>query len=784
MQAPMPDTFLADTTVQSKRQRVRRRKKAGRWVRVQSVDQRSAEEPSQRFQLGVGAPASAAQLSKLLGQRRSSSELSERNIIQRRFELGATAVRCRIQEAISCAEHSIIEQRRIAALHLGRKLRSRPAISALVNKGLIRASPQGSASSSELRAGHGPEGRQQLLRGFRNRRTRQQLVHLGIARPLQSENADAVYERALSPSSAKAAADLDKALASRPSRQDLVSTGVMPKDGVVWAPLEADWNSATGTSFPPPSARNCHTFDFVRGQILLVAGHSMLDSSTVPYCLDLRNAKWMPMFPQAEAQHPRLSSSSLHAVLHNQSESGASRAESAAACAPVTPLIQQAAVSSSGPCARYAHATTECCGTLLLMGGYGKHQWLNDVWSFDCARQQWCAAAVMNGSASTEVGSSSLHWSSLRSHSSDLSEIPAPRAAHTLTAIPVQSWARAIESARHLSAKSLHGETSTEHNSEEACAVLFGGNDKNGLFNDVWLLRQLPSSAVGSGVLPAAQLLWLKPIVVGDTPTPRAGHTAVLFGASMIVFGGSRGWGTEAFNDLHVLDVGNIRPWLQPSVASLHEDPVQDADSLVFWYRPSVSGQAPAARAGHTAALIGNNMLVFGGADSVQCFDDLHVLQCSTFSWSTPMVSGSPPKARSGSAAVAVGDTMVIFGGATFTGELLNDVHLLETDFLGRTAELVPSAVLPQGLHKPLPKSSPRRVPDTAKGIETPLDTEVSGATQATASGKQSIHLSLVMNAYSNWKAELAGIKALMAAEEQAQQARFEQLIAEASALG
>jgi len=620
------------------------------------------------------------------------------------------------------------------------------------------------------------DGRRQLLRGFRNRRTRQQLVHLGIARPLSNEQTDPLYERALSPSSTKAAADLDRALASRPTLQDLVSTGVVPKDAVIWTPLETGCDLTAGLSFPPPAARNCHTLDLVGGLILLVAGHSTPDSSTIPYCLDLRTARWRPIFAQMMA--------STHAKVDELLPSGGCGAAVATGlrAGASTHLHQHdAAASAEIPCARYAHATTECCGDLLLMGGYGEQQWLNDVWVFKSEQQVWHAANIVNG-----IDGIAQQWPVLH-HTSSAFELPAPRAAHSLTAIPVQAWARAIETAKHPRelAGAAHDSLHTS-SVEEACAILFGGNDKNGLFNDVWLLRQLPSTVTSSDAgLQSCHLLWLKPIVVGDTPTPRAGHSAILFGASLIVFGGSRGWGTEAFNDLHVLDVGNVRPWSQLDLQ--HETSEQDADSLVFWYHPAVSGQAPAARAGHTATLIGNNMLVFGGSNSTQCFNDLHVLQCSTFTWSTPIRSGPSPMARSGAAAVAVGDTMVIFGGASFTGELLNDVHLLETDFLGRTASAHCAATAGRAAARAVASKQDSVVPQRTSAQPSSVSTECTIRTSSgffsktagpSAQIEQSPQKAAVLQAYSQWKADWAHLKSVLLARESEQQASFDKLLA------
>ena len=205
---------------------------------------------------------------------------------------------------------------------------------------------------------------------------------------------------------------------------------------------------------------------------------------------------------------------------------------------------------------------------------------------------------------------------------------------------------------------------------------MFGGNDGEGLYNDVWLLREVPvQGEADAGQLVHTPLAWCRPVVVGEAPLPRAGHSAVMHGSTVVLFGGSRGYGTPAFGDLHMLDVGNVEPWEEGG----------SGEAMVFWYRPSATGTPPSARAGHTAVVVGHNMLIVGGADAKRSFEDLHVLDCNTHTWSCPPSTGPPPCPRAGHSAVALGDTVVLFGGADAEGALLADVHVLETDLLLRT---------------------------------------------------------------------------------------------------
>src|SRR5574343_592662 len=101
------------------------------------------------------------------------------------------------------------------------------------------------------------------------------------------------------------------------------------------------------------------------------------------------------------------------------------------------------------------------------------------------------------------------------------------------------------------------------------------------------------------------------PQIEGVPPSARGGHTAVLAGASVIIFvvtstqghyfGGQKA-GFKYLNDTVVLDV-----------------------NANVWNRPRISGTPPTARYGHTAVMAGSRMVVFGGrGDGGVYFRDLH----------------------------------------------------------------------------------------------------------------------------------------------------------------
>ncbi|CAK9001681.1 unnamed protein product [Durusdinium trenchii] len=103
------------------------------------------------------------------------------------------------------------------------------------------------------------------------------------------------------------------------------------------------------------------------------------------------------------------------------------------------------------------------------------------------------------------------------------------------------------------------------------------------------------------------------------------------------------------------------------------------------WTYPSLSGSAPAARWYHSAVMAnGGKMWIFGGggSSSSNIKNDVHYLdtQAGTPTWVSPTVSGSAPQARSGHSAVMATDgKMWIFGGYILYNSRLNDLHYLDT---------------------------------------------------------------------------------------------------------
>ena len=108
--------------------------------------------------------------------------------------------------------------------------------------------------------------------------------------------------------------------------------------------------------------------------------------------------------------------------------------------------------------------------------------------------------------------------------------------------------------------------------------------------------------------------------------------------------------------------------------------------SAIFWSRPGTSGGGPVARGGHTANMMGNLLVVFGGTCSDESgfvyFNDVWVLDTdvSPMNWSKPQMaaSASAPVGRYSHASCTIGDKLFVYGGRGAGGKVLADLWELD----------------------------------------------------------------------------------------------------------
>lgn len=155
-------------------------------------------------------------------------------------------------------------------------------------------------------------------------------------------------------------------------------------------------------------------------------------------------------------------------------------------------------------------------------------------------------------------------------------------------------------------------------------------------------------------VLDTEIMLWYPPAVSGDVPTGRSGHTATLIPSTneVVLFGGVKG--SKWLNAVSVLDT--VR-WV--------------------WTTPKIQGSAPKPRSYHTATVVNGvaeghyRIVMFGGNNKTSCFNTVPVLEMVTtpketvWKWSHPSILGQPPFPRTGHSATLLDDgkTICIYGG-------------------------------------------------------------------------------------------------------------------------
>lgn len=91
-------------------------------------------------------------------------------------------------------------------------------------------------------------------------------------------------------------------------------------------------------------------------------------------------------------------------------------------------------------------------------------------------------------------------------------------------------------------------------------------------------------------------------------------------------------------------------------------------------------GQGPGPRDSHSAVLVGNKMIVFGGTNGSEKVNDVHILDLQSKEWTIPECNGIPPSPRESHTATLVGDDKLVVFGGSGEGEAnyLNDLHILD----------------------------------------------------------------------------------------------------------
>jgi hypothetical protein len=194
--------------------------------------------------------------------------------------------------------------------------------------------------------------------------------------------------------------------------------------------------------------------------------------------------------------------------------------------------------------------------------------------------------------------------------------------------------------------------------------IVFGGFDGS-RNNSVYSLN-----------IPSLHWTLLLPAVGSSVPMPRSHHCLAITGSSMYIFGGLSEE-AKLLCDLHVFDLERL-----------------------VWKALNPEGTSPCGRINHSAHILGNFFLVFGGYDGKLRLNDIFFLNLDTGSWTIPLIHGTAPSRRLGHASVVAGDKLVIFGGddGNKERELLNDLYILDLPSMRwHVPDLSPGCQPPQG---------------------------------------------------------------------------------------
>uniref|UniRef100_A0A8R1XUR3 Fibronectin type-III domain-containing protein n=1 Tax=Onchocerca volvulus TaxID=6282 RepID=A0A8R1XUR3_ONCVO len=139
-------------------------------------------------------------------------------------------------------------------------------------------------------------------------------------------------------------------------------------------------------------------------------------------------------------------------------------------------------------------------------------------------------------------------------------------------------------------------------------------------------------------------------------PCARLGHSFTLASNQVCyIFGGLANASEDPknnipryLNDLYVLDLNK-------------------ANSNLQWEFPDTYGSPPPPRESHSAVIVENNgehrqMIIFGGMNGCR-LGDLWVLDLISMTWTKPEIAGIPPQPRSLHSANIIAEKMIVFGG-------------------------------------------------------------------------------------------------------------------------
>ncbi|RUS29259.1 hypothetical protein BC938DRAFT_480867 [Jimgerdemannia flammicorona] len=147
---------------------------------------------------------------------------------------------------------------------------------------------------------------------------------------------------------------------------------------------------------------------------------------------------------------------------------------------------------------------------------------------------------------------------------------------------------------------------------------------------------------------------WARPQIDGNLPHGRFGHSAVIFGSRMYIFGGQVDG--HYLNDLIAFDVTTLE------------------SSAPRWEFIVAGNEGPFGRTGHISAYHGGKIYVFGGTDGEAFYNDIWAYDIQYNAWSQIQATNHIPAPREHAAATIVDDVVYVFGGRGPEGEEYGDL--------------------------------------------------------------------------------------------------------------
>jgi len=222
---------------------------------------------------------------------------------------------------------------------------------------------------------------------------------------------------------------------------------------------------------------------------------------------------------------------------------------------------------------------------------------------------------------------------------------------------------------------------------------VFGGWNYTGsavqYFNDLWSFDTTSLYLGGFGIAP----YWTPVTPTNSAPPARNGHSAVGGGGALWVFGGfyhnpAKGpWVSCTAPDDNCIYYNDLWKYDSPSNS---------------WTKINAGGPAPSGRWGHSADVLGNRMLVFGGNSAgAVSLNDIWSFDFSTNNWQQLETIINAPSPRYSHVSGVIGSHLFIYGGSGGVNDIwrftlnVEQVYTTEgTDLLALTGAAIFNALL------------------------------------------------------------------------------------------